>query len=73
MFLVLGAGDFEANRQVELPLERRHVTMSGPQLQLRIAIRAKPGEVVVAARKEVNPGERLRVAPIEALGKPDNR
>ena len=73
MFLVLGAGDFEADRQIELPLERRHVTMCGPQLQLRITVRAKPGEVVVTARKEVDPGERLRVAPIEPLGQPDNR
>src|SRR4029078_4269540 len=73
VFLVLGAGDFEADRQIELPLERRHVTMCGPQLQLRIAVRAKPGEVVVTARKEVDAGERLRVAPIEALGEPDDR
>ena len=73
MSLVLGAGDFEADGQIELPLERRHVPMCGPQLQLRIAVCAKPGEVVVAARKEVNPGERLRVAPIEAFGKPDDR
>src|SRR6266542_555138 len=73
LFLVFGAGDFEANRQIELPLERRHVTMCGPQLQLRVAVRAKPGEVVIAAWKEVNPGERLRVAPIQAFGQPDNR
>ena len=73
LFLVLGAGHFEANRQGELTLERCHVTMGGPQFQLRVASRAKPGEVIVPAWEEIDPGERLRVAPIEALGKPDNR
>jgi hypothetical protein len=73
LFLVLGAGHFEADRQGELTLERRHVTMSGPQFQLRVATRAKPGEVIVPAREEIDPGERLRVAAIEPFREPHDR
>ena len=35
LFLVRGARDFETNRHRQFLLERRDVTMSGPQLQLR--------------------------------------
>src|SRR4029453_11402156 len=33
LFLVIGAGDFEPDRQPELLLERRHLTVGGPELQ----------------------------------------
>jgi hypothetical protein len=32
----------------------------------------KPGEVVLAAREQVDPGERLRVAAIESFSQPDD-
>ena len=73
MFLVRGARHFEADRQVELALEWRDVTMGGPQFQLRVATRAKPGEVIVPAREEIDPGERLRVAAIEPFREPHDR
>src|SRR6186997_958586 len=65
LFLVVGAGHFKADRQIELPLERRHVTMGGPQFELRITRGAEPGEVVVATRKQVNPRQRLGMAAVE--------
>ena len=42
--------------------------VSGPQFELRITVRPQPGKIVVAARKEIDSGERLRVAAIEAFG-----
>ena len=47
--------------------------MRGPQLELRIAVGSQPREIVVTARKQVNPGKRLRVTPVEAFGQPDDR
>lgn len=41
--------------------------VSGPQFELRITVRPQPGKIVVAARKEIDSGERLRVAAIEAF------
>src|SRR5918993_5413970 len=72
VFLRLGAGYFETNRQSERPFERRHVPMGGPQFQLRIAGGAQARQVVVAARKEIDSGERLCVAAVEPFGKPDD-
>ena len=46
--------------------------MGSPQLELRITVGAEPREIIVPAREEVNPGKRLRVAPIESLGQPHN-
>ena len=42
--------------------------VSGPEFEFRIAIRPQPGKIVVAARKEIDPGERLRVAAVEDFG-----
>ena len=47
--------------------------MGGPQFELRIAVGAQPGEIVVAAGEQIDPGERLSVAAIETLGQPHNR
>jgi hypothetical protein len=41
--------------------------MGGPQFKLRIAVGAQPGEIVVAARKQIDANERLRVTPIETF------
>jgi hypothetical protein len=73
LFLGIGALDFESNRGVQLTLERRHVTMGGPELQLDIASCAKTGEIVLATRKQINRGDRLRVAPIETFCQAHNR
>ena len=54
-------------------LERRDVPMRRPQLQFRVAVRAQAGQIVVAAREEIDARERLRVAAIQALGQPDHR
>jgi hypothetical protein len=68
--LAVGTGDFEANGLVELPLERRDVTVRRPQLQLGVAAGAQPRQVVVATRKQIDCGKRLRVAAIEPLRQP---
>ncbi len=49
------------------------MTMSGPQLQFRVAVGAQPREVVVAARKQIDAGKRLRVAAIEPFSQPHDR
>jgi len=72
LFLVRGAGDFETNRHRQFLLERRDVTMSGPQLQFRVAVGAQPRQIVVAARKQINAGKRLRVTPIESFSESDD-
>jgi hypothetical protein len=47
--------------------------MRGPQLQLRVAVGAQPRKIIVAARKQIDAGECLRVAAVESLGQPHNR
>ena len=47
--------------------------MRGPELQLRITVGAQPREIVVAAREQVDTGQRLRVAAIESFGEPHDR
>jgi hypothetical protein len=61
------------DRLVELPFERRHVTVRGPQLELGIAPRPEPRKVILAAREEIDAGQRLCVAAVEPLGEPDDR
>ena len=72
MFLVRGAGDFETNRHRQFLLEGRDVTMSGPQLQFRVTVGTQPREVIVAARKQIDAGKRLRVTPIESFSQSDD-
>jgi hypothetical protein len=67
--ILVGARNLETNRQGQLALERRDMPMRGPQLQLGIAFGAKTCEVVVATREQIDPGERLRVAAVQSLGK----
>jgi hypothetical protein len=47
--------------------------MSGPELELRIAVRAEPGEIIVATWEEIDARERLRVTAVQPLREPDNR
>lgn len=72
LFLVRGAGDFETNRHRQFLLERRDVTMSGPQLQLCVAVGAQPRQVVVAARKQIDAGKRLRVTAVKSFSQSDD-
>ena len=68
--LVIVAGDFEAQGFAEHGFERRDVTVGGPELELGVAGGAQPRQVIVAARIEVDAGQRLRVAAIQPLGEP---
>jgi hypothetical protein len=70
---VIADGDFETNRFAEHPFERHDVAMRRPYLQLRVAGRAEPGEIVVGARIEIDSGQCLRVAAIEPFGQSNHR
>ena len=70
---MVSTGDLEMNRLAEDLLEGRHVAMRSPDLELGIARGPQSREVVVAARIEVEPGERLRVAPVQPLGETHHR
>src|SRR5918996_3013289 len=72
-FLVRGARDFEADWLAEDGFERRDVAVRGPQLQLDVTGRTKARQVVVAARIQIDPRDRLRVAAIESFGQADDR
>src|SRR3990170_3383290 len=47
--------------------------MGGPELQLYIASSAKAGEILLAVRKQIDSGDRLRVAPIQTFCEAHNR
>ncbi len=44
-----------------------------PEFELSFVGRAEPREVIVAARIEVDSGDRLRVTSVEPLGEPHHR
>ena len=67
------AADFDAERLSRQSFKWRGVPRGGPELQFRVARRAQLQQVVVAAIVELEPGNRLRVAAVEALGQPQNR
>jgi hypothetical protein len=46
--------------------------MSGPKLQLGIAVGPEPGEVVISAREEIDAAKSLRVAAVQPFRKPDD-
>ncbi len=50
---------FEPDRFAEHRLERRDMPVRGPQFQLRVSGRAQAGEIVVAARVEIDSGQSL--------------
>jgi hypothetical protein len=70
---VIVAGDLEAERFAENSFEGGDVTVRGPQFELRVAGGAEAGQVVIAARVQVDAGERLGVAAVEAFGEPHHR
>ena len=49
------------------------MAMRGPQLELGIAGRAQPRQVIGPARIQVDAGDGLRVTPVEPLGQSDHR
>ena len=60
--------DLEANGLPEHRLEWCDVAMRRPELELRVATRAQPREVILAMRVQIHTGQRLRMAAVEALG-----
>jgi hypothetical protein len=72
-FLVVRPRDFEANRLAEELLERSDVAMCGPQFELGVSRGAQTREVIVAARIQVDPFERLGVASVEPLCQANHR
>ena len=69
----LQAADFEPERLAGHAFERGGVARGGPEFQLRIAGGAQLQQVVVAAVVDLEAGNTLRVAAIEALGEPQHR
>ena len=72
-FLVVGARYLEAQRTPEDRFERRHMAVRGPEFELRVPGRTEPYQVIVGARINLDPRERLRVAAIEPFREPDDR
>ena len=64
--------DFEPERLAGHALERRGVPRRGPELQLGVARRAQLQQVVVAAVVDLEAGDALCVAAVEALRQPQN-
>ena len=60
-------------RLAEQPLERRRVAVGRPQLELRVAARPDLQQGVLAAIVQLEPGDGLRVAAVEALGQTQDR
>src|SRR5687768_15196168 len=66
-------GDFtsaQADRFSQRALERRYLTMGGPELELGVARGAELDEVFLAAVVHLHARDRLCVAAIERLGEP---
>src|SRR6185295_2785111 len=71
--VLLQAADFEPQRFAGHAFERGRVARRGPQLELGVAGGAQLQQVVVAAIVDVEAGDALRMAAIEALGEPQHR
>ena len=69
---VRGSADFEAKGFPEQFLERRGMPPGRPELELRVAARSDLQQTVLAMIVQVEAGDGLRVAAIEALGQPEN-
>jgi hypothetical protein len=67
------AADLNAERLSRQSFEWRRMARGGPQFQLRIAGGAQLQQVVVAAVVELEPGDGLGVAAVEAFGQPQDR
>src|SRR3954471_1020345 len=60
------ARHFESQRPMENPLQFRAVAVGRPQLEFRVAGGAKPDQVRVSTRDDVEPRHHLRVAAVES-------
>jgi hypothetical protein len=61
------SADFNPQRFPHHPFKRRGMTRRGPQFQFRIARRPHLQQVVVASIAQLEPGDRLSVASVEAF------
>jgi len=65
--------NFDPNRFPGEAFERRQRSCGGPHFELGVARRAQLQQIVVAAIVELEAGDRLRVAAIEAFREPQHR
>jgi len=65
--------DFDSERLADHALEGRDLSRRGPQLELGVSRRSQLQERVLSAIVKFDPGDRLRVAAIEVLGKTQHR
>jgi len=68
----LWLAQLESYRFPEHFFERLDVTVGRPQLELRIVCRAKPRQIMIRARVEIESRHRLRVASIQPFRQPDH-
>src|SRR5437588_4230498 len=73
LFSICSSADFYSERFAEQARKRIGVAASRPDLELGVSARSQLQKNVVAAIVEVDAGDRLRVASIEALGEPEDR
>jgi hypothetical protein len=65
--------NFDPNRFAGETFERRQRSRRGPHFELGVARRAQLQQIIVAAIVELEAGDRLGVAAIEALREPQHR
>src|SRR5476649_259382 len=73
LFSICVAADLDAERLSRQAFEWSGVARGRPELQLRVARRPQLEKIVVAAIVELEAGDGLRVAAIEALRQPQDR
>jgi len=67
LFNIAGSIRADDDGLAEHRLERRHLTMGGPQLELGVTAHADLQEVVFPTIVQLELGDDLRVAPLEPL------
>jgi len=72
LFSIRVFAHFNAQRLTDHPLERRRMTLGGPELQFRIARRSNLQQRIVTSIVKFDAGDGLGVAPIEVLGKTEH-
>jgi hypothetical protein len=65
--------DFDSQRLARHALERRRMSRRRPQLQLGVARRPQLQQIVVSAIVQLEAGDGLGVAAIQAFGEPQDR
>jgi hypothetical protein len=64
--------DFDPERLAGQPLERGGVSARRPQLQFCVARRPQLQQIIVSAVVQIEPGDGLRMAAVEAFGQPQD-